>query len=430
MKKILLLSALFISLLTFAQVPQGISYQAIAMNGSGAPVVSSNVRVKLSILDATATGTVLYSETQLKLTNANGLFNLTIGQGTVVSGTFNTINWGTNSKFLKVEMDAAGGTTYVLVGTTQLLSVPYALAADSLVTSAGEGITLVSPNGTPYQLTVNDDGELSLPTSNEPSNAATDLYLYGTFNSWNASTALHFGQDQSAGGFVGYKYFTAGTQIKFLSAQNTNQIYGVSGGSNGALVLNGSPYTIPSNGFYKITSDGSIYNIVSINVQLDDITMQYNVSGNYFYTSSSDDYLYFRIDGSYYGDNLADGTLESNGAAITNSLGSFLYQLTINFDGTASYTKTALPYSSYMFGAFQSWNPATALSMTYISPGIYQIVYNFSAATTIKFTPLQNWNTVYGGSAGNLILSGSDIPVTSGNHVITVNYGTMTYTIN
>ncbi len=137
MKKLLLLSAFFISFLTVAQIPQGISYQAIALNGAGTPVVSSNVRVKLSILDTSATGTVLYSETQLKTTNPQGLFNLTIGQGTVVSGVFASINWGTNSKFLKVEMDATGGTTYTPVGTTQLLSVPYAMHAGTVASIAG-----------------------------------------------------------------------------------------------------------------------------------------------------------------------------------------------------------------------------------------------------------------------------------------------------
>ena len=137
MKKIILLSALLISALTFAQVPQGISYQAIALNGSGTPVVSSNVRVKLSVLDNSATGTVLYSETQLKTTNAQGLFNLVIGQGTVVSGVFSAISWGTNPKFLKVEMDAAGGNSFAVIGTTQLLSVPYAMHAASVASIAG-----------------------------------------------------------------------------------------------------------------------------------------------------------------------------------------------------------------------------------------------------------------------------------------------------
>lgn len=137
MKKIIFLVTLLATLITNAQIPQGISYQAIALNASGNPVVSSNIGVKLSILDNSATGTVVYSETQTKTTNAQGLFNLVIGQGTVASGVFNTINWGTNSKFLKVEMDAAGGTNYVLVGTTQLLAVPYAMHAATVDSIAG-----------------------------------------------------------------------------------------------------------------------------------------------------------------------------------------------------------------------------------------------------------------------------------------------------
>ncbi len=76
------------SIFTFAQVPQGISYQAIALNASGNPVVSSNIGIRLSILDNAATGTVLYTETHTKTTNAQGLFNLVIGQGTATTGTF------------------------------------------------------------------------------------------------------------------------------------------------------------------------------------------------------------------------------------------------------------------------------------------------------------------------------------------------------
>lgn len=129
MKKLYTLTAILITFLSFAQVPQGISYQAIALNGSGNPVVSSPVGIQLSILDTSASGAVLYTETHTPTTNAQGLFNLVIGQGTPTTGTFSAIKWETNSKFLKVEMDATGGTTYVLVGSTQLLSVPYALFA-------------------------------------------------------------------------------------------------------------------------------------------------------------------------------------------------------------------------------------------------------------------------------------------------------------
>jgi hypothetical protein len=129
MKKILTLSLLLVSILTFAQVPQGISYQAIALNNSGNPVVSSNVGIRLSILDNSASGTVLYTETHTKTTNAQGLFNLVIGQGTPTVGLFTDVKWETNSKFLKEEIDVTGGTNYVLIGTTQLLSVPFAMYA-------------------------------------------------------------------------------------------------------------------------------------------------------------------------------------------------------------------------------------------------------------------------------------------------------------
>jgi hypothetical protein len=122
--------------LAVAQVPQGISYQAIALNGSGTPVVTSNVGLRLSVLNTSATGIVVYTETQVKTTNAQGLFNLIIGQGTPVTGTLSGVNWNNGLKFLKVEMDVYGGTNYVLIGTTQLLSVPYAMAAGSLATSA------------------------------------------------------------------------------------------------------------------------------------------------------------------------------------------------------------------------------------------------------------------------------------------------------
>lgn len=332
MKKILVLSALFISFLTSAQVPQGISYQAIALNGSGTPVVSSNVRVKLSILDSSASGTVLYSETQLKTTNPNGLFNLTIGQGTLVSGAFNTINWGVNTKFLKVEMDTTGGTNYVVVGTTQLLSVPYALAADSLVTSAGEGITLVSPNGTPYQLTVNDAGQLSLPTSGDTGTVPSSLYLYGSFNSFNPTTALLMQNDGNY--FTGSKYFAAGTTLKFVSSNTANApIYGVNASLQ--MIPNGTTINIPTSGFYNVGVEvccsqyTSVFpitpgvRIVTNDVIADLMTMtSYNVGTNTAsitvtgITNASKFYIAYDSS-SVLGENIfAPGSLVGGGAAI------------------------------------------------------------------------------------------------------------------
>lgn len=384
MKKIITSLALLFTLITFAQVPQGISYQAIASNGAGNPVVSSNVGLRLSILDNSATGTVLYTETHTKTTNPQGLFNLVIGQGTPTTGTFSTINWATNSKFLKVEMDAAGGTNYALVGTTQLLSVPYALASDSLITSPGEGITLVSPNGTPYQVTVNDAGQLSLPTSGTASSLPSTIYMYGSFNGYNPSTALLttlYNTIQSPSMIVnnaGYKYLTANTELKFLAQNNPSSIiYGLNGSLQ--LIPNGSAHTIASNGFYFLNlsrpttsqtlafSKTSFTPFVRTNYNTSntvEYSPTYNVGTNTFSfvlngltTSNFSNFKFFIPRNELQdtiatlgnvGDNLNDGLIDFDGSPIiipniTSTPKNFRVDLIINFNGSGSYTITQLP---------------------------------------------------------------------------------------
>jgi hypothetical protein len=124
---IITLAHLLINTSIFAQAPQKMSYQAVIRNTSGALVTSTSVGMKISILQGTATGTVAYSETQTASTNANGLVSLEIGSGTVVLGTFASINWATGPYFIKTETDPLGGTNYSITGTNQLMSVPYAL---------------------------------------------------------------------------------------------------------------------------------------------------------------------------------------------------------------------------------------------------------------------------------------------------------------
>jgi hypothetical protein len=115
------------ALTTSAQAPQGIPYQAIARNVSGVAIANTAVKVRFSIRDSIATGAIKYQETHNPTTSALGLFSVNVGMGTVVSGTFSGINWGKNAKFLQVELDPAGGSSYTDLGTTQMMSVPYAL---------------------------------------------------------------------------------------------------------------------------------------------------------------------------------------------------------------------------------------------------------------------------------------------------------------
>jgi hypothetical protein len=120
---------------TKAQAPQRLSYQAEIRNASNALVVNTLVGMRFSIMQGSATGTAVYVERQTPTTNANGLVSLQIGGGTVISGVFANISWGSGTYFLKTETDPAGGTNYTISGTQQMLSVPYALYANNANTA-------------------------------------------------------------------------------------------------------------------------------------------------------------------------------------------------------------------------------------------------------------------------------------------------------
>ncbi len=130
MKVLVSILILFWAARVEAQSPQGIPYQAIARNASGVAIANTAVKVRFSIRDSIATGAIKYQETHNPTTSALGLFSVNVGMGTVVSGTFSGINWGKNAKFLQVELNTTGGTTYTDLGTTQMMSVPYAFISE------------------------------------------------------------------------------------------------------------------------------------------------------------------------------------------------------------------------------------------------------------------------------------------------------------
>jgi len=147
MKKIITLLALaFIVFAANAQAPQGFNYQAVARNTSGAALTNQAVGLQIRLLQGSAAGTAVYTETH-SLTSSNiGLLNLVVGSGTPVTGTFNSVNWAAGPYFIEISMDVTGGTSYVLMGTQQLMSVPYALYAANAGTSGATGPT--GANGT------------------------------------------------------------------------------------------------------------------------------------------------------------------------------------------------------------------------------------------------------------------------------------------
>ncbi len=134
MKKIslILLTILAFTVTTvLAQSPQSFKYQAVARNSTGDILANQNISIKINIHEGSAAGPVVYEEEFVSiLTNGFGLVNLGIGTGSWISGNFALIDWGSNSHFIEIEMDENGGTAYSVMGTAQLLSVPYSLYSE------------------------------------------------------------------------------------------------------------------------------------------------------------------------------------------------------------------------------------------------------------------------------------------------------------
>lgn len=162
-----------------AQVPNAFSYQGVARNNTGQPLANQSVSIRAGILNSSATGTAVYEETHTTTTNAFGLFTLSIGSGTATTGSFAAIDWAVNTKFLKIEMDATGGSNYTLSGTTQLLSVPYAQFAKNSTpqTISITGNNLSISGGNTVALPVGGGGKTFVTLSGNLTNAQATAKL-------------------------------------------------------------------------------------------------------------------------------------------------------------------------------------------------------------------------------------------------------------
>lgn len=138
--KRLMYTFLFIQIAVFAyaQTPQAVCYQAVAADAAGASLVEQNINVKTTIISTTPNGVEQWIETHNVTTDEFGLFTLSVGEGTPAGGVlsqFEDIDWGSDTYFLKVELDIEGGNNFSFMGTNQILSVPYALYAEAANTA-------------------------------------------------------------------------------------------------------------------------------------------------------------------------------------------------------------------------------------------------------------------------------------------------------
>jgi len=134
MKKLTLsIICAMLAIAVLAQAPQGISHQAVIRNAANELVSNAPIGIQVSILQGSAQGIAVYTETHIPISNANGLISFVIGQGNGVDD-FSAIDWAAGPYFIKTEADPAGGMNYTITGTSQMLSVPYALHAKTAET--------------------------------------------------------------------------------------------------------------------------------------------------------------------------------------------------------------------------------------------------------------------------------------------------------
>lgn len=186
-----------------AQVPQGFNFQAVARDANGDLIIEQTLGVQITILSGSETGTAVYTETHTPATNASGSFQIVIGEGTSEND-FSAIDWSSNNYYVKLEIDPAGGTTYEELGTTRLLSVPYALLAQNVVNGTsgelGNEFTLNSSVGD-TSFIVNAIGTTGL--SAIIGNASTDAAnkgVFGTATSTSTNAANQYGVQGIASG--------------------------------------------------------------------------------------------------------------------------------------------------------------------------------------------------------------------------------------
>ena len=235
MKKIFFsIIGLAISYITFAQTPQSFQYQAVVRDVNGVALINQPVDFQLSIISGSPTGTVEYVETHTGFsTNAYGIVTLSVGGGTLVSGSFTAINWGSALYFLKVEADL--GTGLLDMGTTQLLSVPYALYAE---TAGNAGQTYTAGNGISITGNVIDN---TAPDQTVVINSGTGTNVSGTYPNFTIDNAQ---PDQTVTIAQGGATTVTGTYPNFtINSTDANTTYSAGTGIDvtGTTITNTAP---------------------------------------------------------------------------------------------------------------------------------------------------------------------------------------------
>ena len=271
---LLLTASVFLPKQADAQSPEKMSYQAVIRKSNLELVTNTAIGMQISILQGSESGTAVYVETQTPTTNTNGLASIELGAGVVVSGVFSAIDWANGPYYIKTETDPSGGTAYTITGTSELLSVPFALHANetdpsvpkgtspgemqywngtewAIVASGNEGDILTFVNGTPAWMGEQTVGVVENPATgktwmdrnmgaSQVATSLTDSDAYGDLYQWGRLTDGHQFRTsdttsvQSGSDIPGHNLLIVapGSALDWRNPQNNNLWQGVDGINN------------------------------------------------------------------------------------------------------------------------------------------------------------------------------------------------------
>lgn len=303
----------------FAQVPQAFKYQAVARDNSGNLIANQSIGFRITILQSSPTGIPVYTETHTIASNNLGLVNMDIGAGSSIAGMLSNVNWGSGNYYVKIEMDATGGNNYLLMGTSQLLSVPYALHAETasnalndsdsqtlsisgsiLSISNGNSVTLPSGTG---GTTYSAGGGIAI-VGNVISNTAPDqvVSIAGTGAATVSGTYPNF-------------IINATDNVNDADADPTNELQNLSLSGNTLSISNGNSVTLPSGGTSYTAGSGISISGNIINNSAPDQLVTLNGSGA---TTVTGTYPNFTVSSANQTLSLSGNTLSiSNGNSLT-----------------------------------------------------------------------------------------------------------------